>query len=93
MSQRFASNQGCSFPSEMKEKRRFTNSNLHLEFNVCSFKDFHDAYEAMFQTARDYTVERIKLYNKFIMLESDTFSSFFARTSAQAALCNWRQDQ
>ena len=37
---------------------------------------------------RDYTVERIKLYNSIIMLDSDTFSSFYARLSAQIALCN-----
>ena len=59
---------------------------------MCSFKDFHDACEALFQTARDYTVERIKLYNTIFMLETNSFSAFFARLTAQA-LCNWHQDQ
>ena len=43
--------------------------------------------------ARDYTVERIKLYNTVFMLDNDTFSSFYARLSAQIALCNWPNAQ
>ena len=38
-------------------------------------------------------MERIKLYNTVFMLENDTFSSFYARLSAQVALCNWPHDQ
>ena len=42
---------------------------------------------------RDYTVERIKLHNTVFMLHNDTFSSFYARLSAQVALCNWPNAQ
>ena len=43
----------------------------------------------LFKIERDYTVERIKLYNTIFILKNDTFSSFYARLSAQIALCNW----
>ena len=76
-----------------EEKRRFTDSDPHLNHNVCSFIDFHDACEVFFQPARDFTVERIKLYNTIFMLKTGTFFLFFARLSAQAALCNWPQGQ
>ena len=39
------------------------------------------------------TVERIKLYNTVFMLDNDTFLSFYARLSAQVALCNWPNAQ
>ena len=74
-------------------KRRFTDSNLHLNHKVGSLENFHDAFEALFQNARDYTVEQIKLYSTIFMLETDSFSSFLAPIAAQAALCNWPQDQ
>ena len=38
-------------------------------------------------------MERIKLYNTVFMLKNDTLSSFYARLSAQMALCNWPDDQ
>ena len=42
---------------------------------------------------RDYTVERIKLFNTVFMLDNDTFSSFFAQISAQVSLCSWSNAQ
>ena len=47
----------------------------------------------MFKVERDYNVERIKLDNTVLMLENDTFSSFYAQLSAQVALCNWPNAQ
>ena len=63
-------------------KRRFTDSNLHLNHKVGSLENFHDAFEALFQIARDYTVEQIKLYSTIFMLETDSFSSFLARIAS-----------
>ena len=60
---------------------------------MCSFKDFQNACDALFQTARDYTVERIKVFDTIFMLETHTFSFFFLQLSAQAALCKWHQYQ
>ena len=76
-----------------KGKRRFADSYPHTDISVTPFRDFHDACETLFKIERDYTVERIKLYNTIFMLENDTFSSFYARLSAQIALCNWPHAQ
>ena len=67
-------------------KRRFADSYPHTDISVTSFRDFHQACEVLFKIERDYTVERIKLYNNIFMLENDTFSSFYARLNAQIAL-------
>ena len=74
-------------------KRRFADSYPHTDISVTPFREFHNAYETLFNIERDYTVERIKLYNTIFMLENDTFSSFYARLSAQIALCNWPNAQ
>ena len=74
-------------------KRRFADSYPHTDISVTSFRDFHQACEVLFKIERDYTVERIKLYNNTFMMENDTFSSFYARLSAQIALCNWPRAQ
>ena len=71
-----------------KGKRRFTDSYPHTDISVTPFRDFHYACETLFTVERDYTVERIKLNNTIFMLDTDTFSSFYARLSAQIALCN-----
>ena len=70
-------------------KRRFADSYPHTDISVTPFRDFHNACEMLFKIERDYTVERIKMYNTIFMLENDTFSSFYACLSAQIALCNW----
>ena len=74
-------------------KKRFLDSYPHLDLNTSSFVDFHKCCEDLFKVERDYTVERIKLYNKNFMQDNDSFSSFYARLSAQTALCNWPLDQ
>ena len=74
-------------------KRRFADSYPHTDFSVTPFRDFHNSCETLFKVERDYTVERIKLYNTIFMLDNDTFSSFYARLSAQIALCNWPNAQ
>ena len=76
-----------------EEKKRFLDSYPHQYLNTCSFIDFHKFCEDLFKAERDYTVERIKLYNTIFMQENDSFSSFYARLSAQTALCNWPMDQ
>ena len=72
---------------EMKE------SDPHTDISVTPFREFHIACETLFKIERDYTHERIKLYNTIFMLENETFSSFYARLSAQIALCNWPNAQ
>ena len=64
----------------------------HLDLNTCSFIDFHKCCENLFKAERDYTAERIKLFNTIFMQDNDSFSSFNARLSAQTALCNWPLD-
>ena len=65
----------------------------HLDLKTCSFIDFRKCCEDLFKAERDYTVERIKLYNTIFMQDNDSFSSIYARLSAQTALCNWPLDQ
>ena len=65
----------------------------HLDLKTCSFIDFHKCCEDLFKAEQDYTVERIKLYNTIFMQDKDSFSSIYARLSAQTALCNWPLDQ
>ena len=55
-------------------KKRFYDSYPHLDLNTCSFIDFHKCCEDLFKAERDYTVERIKLYNTIFMQENDPFS-------------------
>ena len=74
-------------------KKRFLDSYPHQDLNACSFIDSNKCCEDLFKTERDYTVERIKLYNTVFMQEKCSFSSFYARLSAQTALCNWPLDQ
>ena len=74
-------------------KRRFADSYPHTDISPIPFREFHNGCETLFKVERDYTVERIKLYNTVFMLENDTFSSFYARLSAQVALCNWLNAQ
>ena len=74
-------------------KKRFLDSYPHVDLNTSSFIDFHKCCEDLFKAERDYTVERIKLYNTIFMQENDSFFSFYARLSAQTALCNWPIDQ
>ena len=69
-------------------KRRFADSYPHTDIIATPIREFHNVCETLFKIERDYTVERIKLYNTIFMLENDTFSSFYARLSAQIALCN-----
>ena len=71
-----------------KGKRRFADSFARTDISAIPFREFHNGCETIFKVERDYTVERIKLYNSVFMLEIDTFSSFYARLSAQVALCN-----
>ena len=74
-------------------KRRFADSYPHTDISVTPFREIHNACETLFKIERDYTIECIKLYNTIFMLENDTFSSFYARLSAQIALCNWPNAQ
>ena len=74
-------------------KRHFADSYRHTDISAIPFREFHNGCETLFKVERDYTVERIKLYNTVFMLENDTFSSFYARLSAQVALCNWPNAQ
>ena len=76
-----------------KGKRRFADSFPHTDISAIPYREFHNGCETLFKVKRDYTVERIKLYNLVLMLENDTFSSFYARHSAQVALCNWPNAQ
>ena len=76
-----------------KGERRYADSYPHTDIIVSPFREFHNACETLFKIERDYTVERIKLYNTIFMLENDTFSSFYARLSAQITLCNWPNAQ
>ena len=81
------------FSLENGRKRRFADSFPHTDVSTNSFRGFHKSCETLFKVERDYTVERIKLYNTVFLLENDTFSSFYARISAQIALCNWPNAQ
>ena len=74
-------------------RRRFADSFPHTDISNIPFREFHNGCETLFKVEREYTVERIKLYNTVFMLENDTLSSFYARLSAQVALCNWPHDQ
>ena len=74
-------------------RRRFADSFPHMDNSNIPFREFHTGCETLFKFEREYTGERIKLYNTVFMLENDTFSSFYARLSAQVALCNWPNDQ
>ena len=74
-------------------KKRFFDSYLHLDLNTSSFIDFHKCCEDVFKAERDYTVERIKLYSTIFMQVNDSFSSIYARLSAQTELFNWPFDQ
>ena len=74
-------------------KKRFLASYPHLDLNSCSFVDFHKCCEDLFKGEQNYTVEKIKLHNTIFMQENDSFSSFYARLSAQTALCNWPLNQ
>ena len=68
--------------------RRFADSFPHTDISATSFREFPKNYETLFEVERDYTFERIKLFNTIVMLDIDTFSSLNARLSAQIALCN-----
>ena len=74
-------------------RRQFVDSFPHTDISNIPFREFQNGCETLFKVEREYTVERIKLYNTVFMLENDTFSSFYARLSAQVALCNWPQAQ
>ena len=74
-------------------KRHFADSYPHTDISAIPFREFHNGCETLFKVKRDYTVERIKLYNTVFMLENDTFPSFYARLSAQVALCYWPNAQ
>ena len=74
-------------------KRRFADSFPHTDISVTPFREFHNGCETLFKMERFYTVERIKHYKTVFMLDNDTFSSFYARLSAQTALCNWPNAQ
>ena len=74
-------------------RRRFADSFPHTDISNIPFREFHIGCETLFKVEREFTMERIKLYNTVFMLENDTFSSFYARLSAQVALCNWPNDQ
>ena len=69
-------------------RRRFADSFPHTDISNIPFQEFHTGCETLFKVEREFTVERIKLYNTVFMLENDTFSSFYARLSAQVAFCN-----
>ena len=55
-------------------------TSIHILSLMCALSktSMIHSCEAIFKTARDYTVEWIKLYNTIFVLETDTFSSFFA---------------
>ena len=74
-------------------KRRFADSFPHTNISAIPFQEIHNGCETLFKVERDYTGECIKLYNTVFMLENDFFSSFYARLSAQVALCNWPNAQ
>ena len=74
-------------------RRRFADSFPHTDIGNIPFREFHIGCETLFKVEREFTVERIKLYNTVFMLQNDTFSSFYAHLSAQVALCNWPNDQ
>ena len=74
-------------------RRQFADSFPHTDISIILFNEFHNGCKTIFKVEREYTVERIKLYNTVFMLENDNFSSFYARLSAQVALCNWPHDQ
>ena len=94
----FFSRGGGSFKVSLRNegKRRFAYSFSHTDISTTSFQDFHTNCKSLFKVEPDYTVERIQLYNTIFKLEKDkkdTFSSFYARLSAQIALCNWPNAQ
>ena len=74
-------------------KRRFADSFPHTDISNIPFQEFHNGCETLFKVEQEYTAERIKLYNTVFKLKNDTFSSFYARLSAQVALCNLPQAQ
>ena len=74
-------------------KRRFADSFPHTDISTTSFRVFHTNCQTLFKMEQDYTAERSKPYNTIFMLENDNFSSFYARLSAQIALCNWPKAQ
>ena len=76
-----------------EDRRRFADSFLHTGISNIPFREFHTGCETLFKVERELTVERIKLYNTVFMLENDTFSSIYARLSAQVALCIGPHDQ
>ena len=74
-------------------RERFADSFPHTDISIIPFREFHTGCETLFKVEREFPVERIKLYNTVFILKNDTFSSFYARLSAQVALCNWPNDQ
>ena len=69
------------FPFGDERKRRFTDSNPHIDLSSCFFKGFHDSCKVLFSTDRDYTVERIKLYKTIFMVESVVFHKTDGRSN------------
>ena len=76
-----------------EREKKFIDSYPYLDANSFSFIDFHKSCEYLFKAERDYTVESIKLYNIAFRQEQESFFSFYARLSAQTALCNWPIEQ
>ena len=76
MMQLRASNYDYSSHWETRAIDASPTSILILRYALSKTSIIHSC-EAIFQTARDYTVEWTKLYNTIFVLETDTFSSFF----------------
>ena len=74
-------------------RRRFADSFPHTDISNIPFREFHTGCETLFRVEREFRVECIKLYNTIFLIENDTFSPFYARLSAQVALCIWPHDQ
>ena len=81
------------FSLENEGKQRFTDSNPHLNLQVSSFKRLPRRVRSNIPNcSRLYgKTDRTVYYD--IYAGNRCFLSFFGRLSAQAALCNWPQDQ
>ena len=66
---------------------------LSVYLSLLSFKIFFQNCVYAFKMEVNVTMERIKLYNSWYMETNESFLSFHSRLSAQAACCNWTEQE
>ena len=65
----------------------------HADLNRLPFREFVQNCVYAFKVEINVTMERIELYNLWYMEANESFLSFHSRLSAQAACCNWTEQE